>query len=299
MMDERSAPQRPGGLSKGVGTFIVTGASGFVGRRLVERLTSLGHSVHAVSLATGFDVRRDELPAGSVDHVFHLAARTGVAEAWDDPLGFFESNAVGTFRTLDQCRRRGLSFCYLSSFLRSGDPDTGAKETDTIKPDNPYAFSKYIGEQACAFYGSHFGVKTVILRPANIYGPGQVKSFLIPHVIAQLLDENTPEIQVQDLAPRRDYIHVDDVVDGMVLSMTAPAGSIFNLGSGTAYSVEEIIQCSCRVACRSKPYRAIGRPRPHEIAHARMDATAAREILGWQPTVSLESGLRSVIESMR
>ncbi len=156
-----------------------------------------------------------------------------------------------------------------------------------------------IGEQVCTFYGSHFGVKTVTLRPANIYGPGQTKSFLIPHVIAQLLDDRSPEILVQDLAPRRDYIHVDDVVDAMLLSTMAPAGSIFNLGSGTAYSVEEIIRCSCRVAGRHKSYRATGQPRPHEIAQARMDATVARRVLGWQPAVSLERGLQSVIESMR
>jgi nucleoside-diphosphate-sugar epimerase len=104
---------------------------------------------------------------------------------------------------------------------------------------------------------------------------------------------------VQDLAPRRDYIHVDDVVDGMLLSMKAPAGSIFNLGSESAYSVEEIIRCACRLAGVQKPYRAIGQPRPHEIANSRMDATAARRILGWEPKVSLERGLQSVIESMR
>ena len=298
-MDKRPTPPRTGGLPEGSGTYIVTGASGFVGRRLEDRLTSLGHRVLALSLATGFDVRRDELPPGPVDHVFHLAARTGVTDAWDDPLGFFESNALGTVRVLDQCRRRGFPLCYLSSFLRSGDGDVGAKETDGIKPDNPYALSKYAGEQACAFYGSHFGVKTMVLRPANIYGPGQARAFLIPHVIAQLLDEKVSEIQVQDLAPRRDYIHVDDVVSAMLLSTAAPAGSIFNLGSGTAYSVEEVIRCSCRVAGRCKPYRAIGRPRPNEIAQACMDATAAREVLGWQPAVSLECGLKSVIESMR
>jgi nucleoside-diphosphate-sugar epimerase len=299
MTKERTAQQRPGGLPVGGSTYIVTGASGFVGRRLVQRLTSLGHRVHALSLTTGFDVRRDALPADSADHVFHLAARTGVAEAWDDPIGFFESNAVGTLRVLDQCRRRSFSLCYLSSFLRSGDSDMGARATDAIKPDNPYALSKYAGELSCAFYGSHFGVKTVVLRPANIYGPGQAKGFLIPHVIAQLLDDKIPEIQVQDLAPRRDYIHVDDVVSAMLLSTVAPAGSIFNLGSGITYSVEEIIRCSCRVAGRPKPYRAIGQPRPHEIAQAQMDATMARKILGWQPAVSLECGLQSVIESMR
>ena len=299
MMDQRPAPQWAGRVSEGGRTYTVTGASGFVGRRLVERLTALGHHVHALSLATGFDVRRDDIPAGPVDHVFHLAARTGVAEAWDDPPGFFETNALGTLRMLEQCRHRGVALCYLSSFLRGGEHEAAAKETDAIKPDNPYALSKYAGEQACLFYNSHFGVKTAILRPANIYGPGQARSFLIPHVISQLMDEEAPEILVQDLAPRRDYIHVDDVVDAMLRSTTAPAGSIFNLGTGTAHSVEEIIRCSCQVAGWYKPYRAIGQPRPHEIAQARMDATAAREVLGWRPAVSLESGLQSVIESMR
>ena len=98
-----------GRLSDGEGTFIVTGASGFVGRHLVDRLTSLGHRVHALSRSNGFDVRTDELPDGPVDHVFHLAARIGVDEAWQDPFSFFEVNAPGTFRMLDQCRRRGLS----------------------------------------------------------------------------------------------------------------------------------------------------------------------------------------------
>ena len=299
MTQSHPAPDRLGRLSDGAGTFIVTGASGFVGRHLVKRLTSLGHRVHALSLSNGFDVRTGELPDGPVDHVFHLAARTGVAEAWQDPSGFFEINALGTFRVLDQCRRRGYPACYLSSFLYGGDASAGAKETDAIKPDNPYAFSKYIGEQICGFFGSHFSSKTVTLRPANIYGPGQGSNFLIPHVIAQLIDEQVSEILVQDLAPHRDYIHVDDVVDGMLLSMKAPAGSIFNLGSESAYSVEEIIRCACTVAGVQKPYRAIGKPRPHEIANSRMNATAARRVLGWEPKVSLERGLRSVIESMR
>src|SRR5271169_2443164 len=121
MTQSHPAPGQLGRLSDGTGTFIVTGAGGFVGRRLVGKLTSLGHRVHALSLSNGFDVRTDELPDGPIDHVFHLAARTGVAEAWQDPFGFFETNALGTFRVLDQCRRRGYPACYLSSFLYGSD----------------------------------------------------------------------------------------------------------------------------------------------------------------------------------
>jgi nucleoside-diphosphate-sugar epimerase len=299
MTRSHPAPNRLGRPPDGAGTFIVNGASGFVGRHLVGRLTSLGHRVHPLSLSNGFDVRTGELPDGPIDHVFHLAARTGVAEAWQDPLGFFEINALGTFRVLDQRRRRSYPVCYLSSFLYRGDSGAGANETDAIKSDNPYAFSKYVGQQVCGFFYSHFSSKTVMLRPANVYGPGQGSNFLIPHVISQLIDERTSEILVQDLAPRQDYIHVDDVVDGMLLSMKARAGSIFNVGFESAYAVEEIIRCACEVAGLQKPYRAISKPRPHEIAIWRLDATAARRVLGWEPKVSLERGLQSVIESMR
>lgn len=276
---------------------VVTGAGGFVGRRLVQRLEQLGHRVLALSRVCGFDVRRDQLPEGRIDYLFHLAARTGVAEAWDDPVGFFETNALGTLRILDQCRSRGSFVCYLSSFLYDAR-ERAAKESDAIKPANPYALSKHVGEQACAFFGRRFGMKVVVLRPANIYGPNQALRFLIPHVIRQVVDERVAEIAVRDLTPRRDYVHVDDVVEGMLLSIEAPAGSVFNLGSGTTYSVEEIIRCACEVAGVVKPYRDLGQPRSHEIATALMDATAAHEELGWRPKISLQQGLQSVIESM-
>lgn len=276
---------------------VVTGATGFVGRHLVQKLEQLGYRVIALSRSAGFDVKRDQLPTGPVDYLFHLAARTGVAEAWDDPVGFFETNALGTLRILDQCRSRDCSVCYLSSFLY-GAREGAAKETDAITPTNPYALSKHVGEQACAFFERRFGVKVVIVRPANIYGPGQGLQFLIPHVIRQVVDERVAEIVVRDLAPRRDYVHVDDVVDGMLLSTAAPAGSVFNLGSGTTYSVEEIIRYACELAGVQKPYHDLGQPRSHEIATALMDATAAHEVLGWRPKISLQQGLQSVIESM-
>jgi nucleoside-diphosphate-sugar epimerase len=299
------ADVRPGRRSqseatvRGDGTYIVTGAGGFIGRRLVDRLRAAGHRVHALSLSDGFDIRTDELPTDSVDHVFHLAARIGVAESWQDPHSFFEVNALGTFRILDQCRRRGFSLCYVSSFIHSSEDSGATTESGAIKLDNPYTFSKYVGEQTCGFFDSHYGVRTVILRPSNIYGPGQGRGFLIPHVVAQVIDDQSTEVLVQDLSPRRDYVHVDDVVDAMLLSVTAPAGSIFNLGSGTAYSVEEIIRCTCRLAGRQKPYRVIGKSREHETAVLHIDATAARQVLGWQPKVSLERGIQSVLESMQ
>jgi len=139
----------------------------------------------------------------------------------------------------------------------------------------------------------------VTLRLANIYGPGQPANFLIPQVIAQILDDRIPEIEVQDLAPKRDYIYVDDAIEGMILSMRASPGSIFNLGTGVAYSVEEIIKSACAVAGIHKPYRAIGKARTNEIEESLLDAASIRETAGWEPKISIERGLQFVFESMR
>ena len=126
-----------------------------------------------MSLSQGFDVTRDELPLSGVRHVFHLAGRTGIATAWIDPVSFFATNALGTMRVLDQCRRCGCSMTFVSSFLYSGPFVAPAKETDPVEPQNPYALSKQVGEQVCAFYARQYGVNVVTLRLANLYGPGK------------------------------------------------------------------------------------------------------------------------------
>jgi nucleoside-diphosphate-sugar epimerase len=103
----------------------------------------------------------------------------------------------------------------------------------------------------------------------------------------------------KSLTPCRDYLHVADAVEGIATSMNAPAGSTLDLGSGVAHSVEEVIQLAMDAAGIYKPYRAVGVARINEIARTAADIDAARAILGWEPTVSLEAGLSALIESMR
>ena len=283
----------------GLDGFLVTGGNGFLGRHLVARLRSLGKRVAQVSLSQGFDVTRDELPLSGVRHVFHLAGRTGIATAWIDPVNFFAANALGTMRVLDQCRRCGCSMTFASSFLYSGPFVAPAKETDPVEPQNPYALSKQVGEQVCAFYARQYGVNVATLRLANLYGPGQRTDFIIPHIVSQVIDQTTDHIKVWDLSPRRDFIHVDDAVDGILISMRAPPGSLFNLGTGLAYSVEEIILRTLAITGIDKPYRETGEKRRNDLTQAVLDVRAISAALAWQPAISLEAGLRSVIESMR
>jgi nucleoside-diphosphate-sugar epimerase len=279
--------------------FLVVGGSGFVGRHLVDRLRSLGHSVMSLSRAEGFDILQDELPLADIHHVFHLAARTGVANSWQQTFDLLHTNVCGTARLLEQCRRRDCPVTFLSTFLYATQENRSAKETDRIEVTHPYGLSKHVGEQICTLFADQFGLRTVILRPSNIYGPGQSANFLIPHVVSQILDDRITEVEVHDLAPARDYIHIADVVDGMILSMQANAGTIFNLGSGTGHSVEDVIQLASAVAGVNKPYRQTGQTRQRDVGRAVVDISSIRNAVGWSPRITLESGLRSVVESMR
>ena len=103
---------------------------------------------------------------------------------------------------------------------------------------------------------------------------------------------------MKDLAPRRDYIHIDDVIDAILAASSAPPGSVFNIGSGLVHSVEEIIRAAMAAAGVEKPYRSIEQRRRNEIDCVVADIAALRAAVGWEPRISLETGLQKLIESM-
>ena len=209
---------------------VVTGGTGFLGRHLVERLRAARIAVVTPGREQGFDLQRDDLPLNEVDHVFHLAARTGVVDAWNDPVGFFHTNTHGTVRVLDQCRRHGCSLTYISAYVYGQPQRLPIAEDDPVVANNPYAFSKSMAEETCRFFLKNFGVPVTILRPFNVYGPGQSDRFLLPSIAAQVVDRNCQEIVVKDLAPRRDYIFVSDAIDAILVSLATTPGSLFNIG---------------------------------------------------------------------
>jgi len=281
------------------GPVLVTGASGFIGRALAARLEQTGRSVVRISRAHGFDIVRDGLPLDGVRHVFHLAARTGVAESWDEPVAYFDANALGTARVLEQCRRHGCGMTFLSAYVYGPPQRLPIAETEPVEPNNPYALSKSIGEQLCAFYSRFYGLPVVALRAFNVYGPGQRDDFLIPLIVKQILDPLQSEVVVMDLRPRRDYVYISDALEAILLASRAASGSVFNVGSGAAYSVQEIIERASAAAGIFKPYRALNERRRNEIEATVADIRALSEAVGWRPEVTIDQGLVRVIESMR
>ena len=273
---------------------LVTGATGFLGARLAGSLRESGREVLAPGRADGFDIVKDDLDLGGAGHVFHLAALTGVPAAWDDPVRFHLVNAHGVVRLLEACRGAGCGMTYVSGFVYGRPERMPIAEGDPARPNNPYAFSKLMGEEACQFYASVFGVKVNIVRPFNIYGPGQDQRFLLPLIVDQVADPEAAEVVVKDLAPKRDYIHVDDVVSAIRAVAAQPAGTVFNVGSGESYSVSDIIAAAQHAAGTSKPIRSTEQTRPNEIMDVLADTTALRAI-GWRPRIDLNQGMAQMV----
>src|SRR5262249_41779382 len=215
---------------------LVTGGGGFIGRRLVAALRRQA-SVVLAPTRQDWDVAVDDIPKWKVDHVFHLAGVNGVGGSWQDPFRFHQVNAQGTAKVAEFCRRSQCSLSYVSAYCYGLPSRLPIAESHPVRPNNPYAFSKFQGEEVCRFYHEYFGVTVTILRPFNVYGPGQGDDFVLTRIVRQALDPATVDIEVRDLAPRRDYVFVDDVVDALIRTASFSSYAVFNVGSGTSHSV--------------------------------------------------------------
>lgn len=274
---------------------LVTGGSGFIGRRLVQSLTSEGMSVSAPGRDV-LDVTIGEFPDSAVDSVVHLAARTYVPDAWTEPADFYRVNAQGTINVLDYCRRVGSRLIFISGYCYGIPESLPISEQAPLRPNNPYAFSKYAAEEACRFFRDFFQTHVTILRPFNIFGGGQSPHFLIPRIVEQAIDSGASEIVVEDDKPRRDYVHVDDVVGAIRALLENPRpGATFNVGAGESHSVAELAKLICAAAGVEKPVVSRGRQRANEIPDVVADIGAIRRAIGWSPSISLQHGLREVV----
>ena len=280
---------------------LITGATGFIGGRLVQMLKKLGHQVFELGRADGdiadpatFGRFRDS----QLDFVFHLAGRTFVPDSWREPADFQRVNAMGTINVLELCRVTRAPLTFISSYLYGMPVSLPMPETHRIDPNNPYALSKLMAETACEFYARYFDVPVTVIRPFNIYGIGQKPHFLIPEIIDQTKKGQT--IHVKDLTPRRDYLYLDDLIDGLLRTLRNPSGyRIYNFGYGSSISVKQIIDVIQSVAETALDVVDDGQPRKNEIPDVYADISKARRDLDWRPKYSFEDGIREILGSLR
>lgn len=275
---------------------LVTGSDGFIGRSLVNRLNELGCEVQT------FDVKDGDISAGLPDfgdihHVFHLAALTYVPASWDNPEQFYRVNVMGTVQVLEFCRRKSCSFTMPGTYMY-GNPQY--LPIDEKHPENcnisPYHHSKGTAESICRFYAEQFKLSGVILRLFNVFGPKQNSSFLIPMLIEKTLNSDA-EIEVFDLAPKRDYVYLDDVISAFISSVQYDKPGqlgVFNVGSGKSWSVKEIIDAIADEWGIHKPYHDKGSRRKNEVMDTVADTALIQRELKWQPENDLRSGLKKM-----
>ncbi|MGH8061492.1 MAG: NAD-dependent epimerase/dehydratase family protein [Pseudoxanthomonas sp.] len=285
----------------GVGDFrgkrvVVTGAGGFLGKRLVERLLGSGCEVVALGRASGFDLLEDEIPLSATDHVFHLAAETGVPASWEDPVRFHLVNAHGTVRVLDQCRKAGCSITYVGAYIYGIPQTLPISEDHPLDPNNPYAFSKWMGEQACEWYAGTYGLAVTAVRLFNVYGLGQSDRFLVASLVAQALDPQVLSIKLMDMSPKRDYLYIEDAVDALLASRSPGGYRLYNVGSGVSHSVREVVNVVLQAVGSAKPIVEAGESRRNEIPDVRADCSRISTECGWVPRYTLAAGVGQMVK---
>jgi nucleoside-diphosphate-sugar epimerase len=276
---------------------LITGSRGFVGSFLKERLIRQGFPIIEIDGPEDDILDKQTFEKYldcDISHVFHLAAKTFVPESWTKPLEFYQTNVMGTANVLDFCRIKKAHITYVSAYLYGQPSKLPIAENDAIIPNNPYAHSKYLAEQLCAFYAREFDLNVTIIRPFNIYGIGQNEKFLIPYLVRQALHDKT--IGVKDLYPKRDYVYIDDVIDAFLLTMHRQSAlSVYNIGSGTSYSVKEVIDMIQDIMQCKKQIVSENVVRKNEMNDVIADITLAKNNLLWSPRHSLREGIEKII----
>jgi len=230
-----------------------------------------------------------------VSRVFHLAGKSYVPDSWNNPQDFYRTNVMGTVNVLEHCRRSDAALTLISTYLYGQPQRLPIAEDHPVAAVNPYAHSKLLAEEAAHFYERCFGLELTIIRPFNIYGPGQAASFLIPSIVRQVLDPATEAVRVRDLRPKRDYLYVADAVSMLLASLRAGSHGVFNLGSGCSASVAEVIELVNTAAGIRKPVVSADVERPGEIMDVVADTSRAAAELNWRPSTSMADGIAAVV----
>ena len=288
---------------------IVTGGAGFIGSHLVDALIEQGHEVRVIdNLETGkkeninpkavfhkADIRNyDEIAAlfSGIDYVFHTAALPRIQPAIKDPLPAHHANATGTLNVLRASQKAGVKkLVYSGSSSVYGKNPTPFCEDMKPDPLNPYASQKLMGEMYCRNFSELYGLPTVILRYFNVYGPREILEGAYATVIGifrQQLKEGKPMTMVADGDKKtRDFTHVRDVVRANILAMESPKAGhaeIINIGTGTNYTIKELADMF------GGPIQVVP-AKPGETVITLADNAKARELLGWEQTISLAEGI--------
>jgi nucleoside-diphosphate-sugar epimerase len=290
---------------------VVTGGAGFIGSHLSEKLLRLGYIVRIIdNLCQG---KAEYIPDGAEFYegnvldkellkkvltgakgVFHMAAMSKVAPSIEKIEYCTEQNVLGTLNVLITARECNVQkVVYSASSSYYGNRQAPQNEEMLPNPLNPYALSKYVGEQYCELYTVLYGLPTISLRYFNVYGrrqPSVGAYALVLGIFLKNLKEGKPLVIHGKGEQRRDFIHVNDIVEANIAAFKSEAkGMVLNVGSGKNISIQELADLISKDQIY-EPRRA----GDAEITLA--DISKTRKILNWAPKVTIEEGIRQMID---
>jgi NAD dependent epimerase/dehydratase len=305
---------------------LVTGAGGFIGSHLVELLARAGADVRAfvrynsrndhgnlervaseilaeVEIFTG-DLTNPEAVAdatGGREIVLHLGALIPIPYSYRHPREFVAANIEGTLNVLEAARRGDVARLVQvsTSEVYGTAQEVPIPESHPLHPQSPYAASKVASDQLALSFARSFGLEVIVARPFNTFGPRQSARAIIPTIITQALALDA--IELGATSPTRDFLYVEDTAAGIARCAEVDdiGGEVFNLGTGSEISIGDLVTrilglLERDVAVTTADERL--RPAGSEVERLVADVTRARDVLGWEPQVTFDDGLRRTIE---
>ncbi|MBU0459921.1 MAG: SDR family oxidoreductase [Nanoarchaeota archaeon] len=297
---------------------IVTGGAGFIGSHMVELLLEKGFKVIAIDdMSNGqldnikifkdnpnYEFKRidisetfDDSFFKDTDYVFHMAALADIVPSIEEPLKYHKVNVTGTIRVLEACRKHNVKkMIYSASSSCYGIPDKYPTNEDAeIRPEYPYALTKYVGEKYALFWCKLYDLPVISLRYFNVYGTRARTNGTYGAVFKVFLKqklENKPLTIVGDGEQTRDFIYVTDVVKAnLIAARSEISGELINIGTGKTQSVNYLAKL-----IGGKTTNIPKRPGEPESTHA--DITKAKALLNWESKISFEEGVKIMVDNI-
>ena len=273
-----------------MGKILVTGSSGFIGKKIIERLDKLkvitdsNNSEH-INLQN----REQVMKLDSADTVIHLAGKTPQKKLkWSE---YFDNNVIGTLNILEYCiQKKVKKIIYVSSYIYGNPKYFPINEDHPIDPHNAYTRSKYLAEQLCEFYAKNSDLNVIILRPFNIFGKTLPNGFLISNLLKSI--ESNEKVTIVNKYSKRDFLHIDDFVDVILKIKDYDFKfEVFNVGSGKSYSFNEVIEEIEKISLK-KLNLQYKQNEEDVIKEIRADISKLSNKIKWNPKISFNEGLQ-------
>lgn len=276
---------------------LISGSKGFVGSALCNILNTEMYDVSEIKSTKDLDLcdLKTVLDLPIADVIVHLASKSYVPESFNHPEKFYRNNFLSTLNLLEKAKKDNSKFIFISTYVYGRPSYLPIDENHPISPLNPYTQSKLICEDLCKSYSRDFGLDVIIIRPFNIYGPGQPISFLIPTIINQL---KLKEINLNDPRPKRDFVYVDDFVNAIriIIDTNFNGCNIFNVGSGKSYAISDIMNIILAVNKSKITVKYSDVERKGEVLETVANINKITSHFGWTPKIGFNVGIKKMLK---